>query len=60
MVQTDVDRANDGQVRVRMPHDSEDKRLRFYGLPAQVKRYEQQTVPVVLGDHCVVAFILFT
>jgi hypothetical protein len=26
------------QVRVRMPHDREDQRLRFHGLPAQVKR----------------------
>jgi hypothetical protein len=31
------------QVRVRVPHEREDKRLRFHGLRAQVKRYEQHT-----------------
>ena len=31
------------QVRIRVPHDGEDKRLRFHGLRAQVKRDEQCT-----------------
>ena len=30
-------------MRVRVPHDREDKRLRFHGLRAQVKRHEQHT-----------------
>jgi type I restriction enzyme M protein len=29
---------DDDQVRVRVPHGSEDKRLRFHGLRAKVKR----------------------
>jgi hypothetical protein len=29
-----------------VPHDSEDKRLRFHGLRTQVKRYEQSVLVV--------------
>jgi hypothetical protein len=39
-------------VRVRVPHDREDKRLCFHGLRAQVKRYGQ-TVLVVLDGYMV-------
>jgi hypothetical protein len=35
-------------VRVRVPHEREDKRLRFHGLRAQVKRYEQHTDEAVI------------
>jgi hypothetical protein len=34
---------NDAKMRVRVPLDCEDTRLRFHGLRAQVKQYEQHT-----------------
>jgi hypothetical protein len=42
-----TDKRGRRQVRVHVPHESEDERLRFHELWAQVKRYEQ-TVLVVL------------
>jgi hypothetical protein len=34
----------DAKCWLRVPHDREDKRLRFHGLRAQVKWYEQHTM----------------
>jgi hypothetical protein len=47
-------------MRVRVPHGSEDKRLRFHGLRAQVKRREHRSELPTVSSKAMHALTLYT